>query len=303
MAKKKADGSGGVEFDVPDDVFGPDGEVDSEPVSAAEDEPAEESSEEPTKKDKPPKVAAKAVEEDEPEEPDLPPSELPSDPAYLLADERARRLELEQRLAAIEEAGRKQPRDEEAEADRALEEKKRTARQKAMQATREGDEAARQEAMWELSDLEREEYRRDSARQLRELRQGRDGGASRGAEQPGGMSAQQRMAIEAETFRAAYRVTPEEERRMEAEWARFTAKNPAWNGARPWTKFDKALRLVRKTGSDGGAASNLVEGGQSAPTGKGRFANKSKLELGARLFGVSTDEYRKVVGAHAKRAR
>lgn len=300
MAKKEAAAADSIKFEVPDDVFGPDGEVDSdsEPISTSEDDPADdaEDKEAPVEKEKPVRVAAKPVDD---EEPDLPPSEPPSDPAYLLAEERARRLELEQRLMAIEEGAKKRPVDEDAEADRALEDKKRSARAKAMQAARTGDEAERQEAMWELGDLEREEYRRDSARQLRDLRQSREGGDR--PTQPV-VSPQQRQAIEAETFRAAYRVTSEEERRMESEWAKFSAKNPAWNGARTWTKFDKALRLVRKAGT-GWATANLVEGGQGAPAGKGRLENKSRLELGARLFGVSQEEYKKVVSAHAKRGR
>ena len=200
-------------------------------------------------------------------------------------------------MAALEASTRKDPAAAEADEDRAVQARKATARQKAMQAVRDGDEAARQEAMWELSDLEREEYRRDSARQLRELRSAREPAPT--AQQ--GMSAQQRMGLEAETFRAAYRVTSEEERKMEVEWSRHTTKNPAWSNARPWSKFQKALELVRKRG--GGGESAMVEGGSQSAPSKSAGSSKATAELGARMFGVSTEEYKKVVGAHNKRAR
>ena len=305
MAKKKAaaDPGNGVEFDVPDDVFGPDGDVGDtdapEPEAKADADADDSDVSAPPPKDKAPKVQAR--EEEPEEEPEIPPLDAPNDPAFLLAEERARRLELEQRMAVYEASQKQSAKDPEAEEDKALLERKKDARDKAMRATREGDEAVRQEAMWELGDLEREEYRRDSARQLRELRSAREGGQ---APQQAGLSPQQRAQIEAETFRAAHRVTSEEERAMEVAWAKFAAKNPAWNNARPWTKFDRALKLVRGSRGTDASGTALVAGGQSAATGKaGRFANKSKDELGARLQGVSVDEYRQVVKKYGRGAR
>lgn len=291
MANKADPGPGNVQFDVPDDVFEENDDETATPDPDVEVEAKED------KKAEPVKAKKEEPEPEEVEEPELPPSEPPSDPAYLLAEERARRIEIEARMAALEASTRKDPAAAEADEDRAVQARKVAVRQKAMQAVRDGDEAGRQEAMWELSDLEREEYRRDSARQLRELRSVRE--PAQQAQQ--GMSHQQRTSLEAETFRAAYRVTSEEERKMEAEWSRYTSKNPAWSNARPWSKFQKALELVRKRG--GGGESAMVEGGQHAAPSRSAGGSKATAELGARMFGVDVETYKKVVGAHRKGAR
>ena len=150
----------------------------------------------------------------------------------------------------------------------------------------------------ELGDVEREEYRRDSPRQLRELRSARQAPQTQG-----GLTPQQRNAVEADTFRAAYRVTREEEAKMEVEWTKFEAKNPAWRGVRPWQKYTRALALVRKARAE--SPGSMVEGGQHAAASKagGRGADKARQELGARLMGVDVETYRQTVAKHGRGAR
>lgn len=298
---------GNVEFDVPDDVFGDDDDVGSAP--AAEEPVAAIEAEEPApKKERKPPVAAKEEVEEAEEPPDLPPVEPPGDAAYLLAEERIRRAEMEARLYELDQRTQKAPEDKEAAEERELIARKQAARSKAMQALREGDEAGRQEAMWELSDIEREEYRRESSRQMREVRSMRE---PSGQERRPTLSQQQAVEIETQTFRAAHRITAEEEAQMGRKWGEFIQKNPAWQGVRRWTAMEKALKLVRGSKVSSGGGSALVEGGQHSAPSKNVGGGKASARLprdsrqfAAQALSMTLEDYDRMIdgGRPSRRA-
>jgi hypothetical protein len=61
------------------------------------------------------------------------------------------------------------------------------------------------------------------------------------------------------------------------------------------------LKLVRRTGSGGEGGPALVDGGQASSSRQRTSSNdRSKVELGARMFGVSSDEWRKVTSDYRK---
>ena len=151
-----------------------------------------------------------------------------------------------------------------------------------------------QEASWQLADLEREELRRDTERQIRALRQ-RDEPAPQRR-----MSPQEQHAQIVDHFRRANRVTPEEERAIAKAWPAFVEKNPAWKNPNInlWALMDKQVKLVRSKPAPAPAAP-AVESGQRAPQpsakGKGATSKLSRGELAklAGAFGMTVDEYRK----------
>lgn len=282
---------------VPDDLFDDDeAETDAAPAEPVK---ADAEPEEPTKPARPaPKQAAEEPEEEDEPAPE-PPVEPPSDPSYLLLQERMRSVELERRLADIEARTRPNPQDEDAAAERAIEERRKAARQKAMQAVRDGDDIARQEAMWELEDVQREQYRRDSERSLREVRAQRE--PTQNAQHQARLTQQQALEMEEGWFRQQYRVTPQEESKMRAKWSTFVQANPAWAGphVRHWDRLDMALKLVRGRPP----AQNIVTGGQysAAParSGPAKMPLKDR-QAGAKRHGVSLEEYDKIMGAYLK---
>lgn len=287
-----------IKFDMPDDVFGDEGDDDApEPIEAKEDEPKAKKEKraaepEPEEEDEEPAATVEAA----PEEDDAPPLEEPNDPNYTLAVERARREDLERRLAEIDERTRLRPEDLEANEARQIQEAKNQLRQRIIAARRAGDDDVLQEASWQLQDLEREEARRDTERQIRAIR-GRQEEPQSGRGRLSPQEAQQQIV---QHFRTAHRVTAEEERAIAKTWPEFAKKNPAWQSPHInlWALMEKQVKLVRSKPSAPPPAAAVESGSraQSAPSkGSGSTSKLSKGELAklAGAFGMTVDEYRK----------
>lgn len=277
MAKKPPD----VKFDVPEDVF--------------DDEKEEEKPEPEEKVEAKPEPEPEAKKEEEPEteapaEEDFPPTEEPTDPAYQLAIERARALELERRLAAIEERTRQSPEDKEAAEDNRLVEQRKLLRERLRQAAKAEDQDAYQSTKWELDDLEQAISDRRMERQMRTIR---------GTQETPKTQQREPAYSIVDDFRRRNRVTPAEEARIAQAWPDFVKKNPAWGSphVNPWSLMDRQLKLVRTAKPAASPGVSAVESGSRAVNAKTKSTisnlKRDDVEKLAAAWGMSVEEYKK----------
>lgn len=290
-----------VKFDLADadDLFEDEG---SQQVNEPEDKEPEQQAapdddtEQTDTKEEPEKEAApeKTEEEDYP----APPTEGPSDPAYMLAQARqamyeqeARNRELAERLERLTN-----PPDQFEQEERQLTDRRNQLRQQAMDALREGDEPRRQQLMWELQDTEQAILDAKSNRSMREITSLR---RPQQEQEPRHITPEQEQYIQTETFKAAYRVTPEESYAMDDAWRKLISKSPQWNDPNVprWSKMEQALRIVRggKKGRMPSPNTAMVAGDQATapkkPKGvRGRYSDKVLGDM-ARAFEMSVDQY------------